>query len=462
MYDELKLYNDIDINFIRLTKPLFNSSDLPLSGLYNSIDNIEYQNYPLKNKINNFIIPIGGEPGLENLFQLKNSFDKLLTDEILEGLIILTNISDRDITLKNLEVSLLYENSPKNLGILFPDKENSLLLLQNQSYSIKIKNHLKKSGKYGILVKFGTRCGFYDQQYYLMKQRNKIRENNKYKIIENHVEYYNNKLFDFNVNDPFDIKAIFRMNQMKEEYFIEINIQNKSKYNLSIPDLIIKPKGSNTYLKPISTLQEMKLNNDGIFSLENTNNSSSINSKIFVLQSKEELNILFKSNSKEIFLYEEKFIIYIKWLNIFDFLPKNFEFEFNNELSIFNKYFLFNIIERPKGNIILDLNFPVILQFITKQPKKNFEIIISEYNENNNISKKDREIEIKIKEYKFQLNDKCQKYDVNIICKSDKIGIVKFPKIIIKLIDINENKLLGEYIYKDLLCFNCVENVQLI
>ena len=258
MYDELKLYNDIDINFIRLTKPLFNSSDLPLSGLYNSIDNIEYQNYPLKNKINNFIIPIGGEPGLENLFQLKNSFDKLLTDEILEGLIILTNISDRDITLKNLEVSLLYENFPKNLGILFPDKENSLLLLQNQSYSIKIKNHLKKSGKYGILVKFGTRCGFYDQQYYLMKQRNKIRENNNYKIIDNHVEYYNNKLFDFNVNDPFDIKAIFRMNQMKEEYFIEINIQNKSKYNLSIPDLIIKPKGSNTYLKPVSTLQEMK------------------------------------------------------------------------------------------------------------------------------------------------------------------------------------------------------------
>lgn len=113
MYDELKLYNDIDINFIRLTKPLFNSSDLPLSGLYNSIDNIEYQNYPLKNKINNFIIPIGGEPGLENLFQLKNSFDKLLTDEILEGLIILTNISDRDITLKNLEISLLYENSLK-------------------------------------------------------------------------------------------------------------------------------------------------------------------------------------------------------------------------------------------------------------------------------------------------------------------------------------------------------------
>ena len=88
-----------------------------------------------------------------------------------------------------------------------------------------------------------------------------------YYSLEEPKPSYNNKLFDFNVNDPFDIKAIFRMNQMKEEYFIEINIQNKSKYNLSIPDLIIKPKGSNTYLKPVSTLQEMKLNNDGIFSL---------------------------------------------------------------------------------------------------------------------------------------------------------------------------------------------------
>jgi len=104
------------------------------------------------------------------------------------------------------------------MAIPLPDKDSTLFLSKSQSYSIKFKNYLKKSGKYSLDVKFWTKCDFYDQQYYLMKQRNKIRENNKYKIIENHVEYYNNKLFDFNVNHPFDIKAIFRMNQMKEEY----------------------------------------------------------------------------------------------------------------------------------------------------------------------------------------------------------------------------------------------------
>ena len=56
MIEEFKIYKDIDINFIRLSKPVFNSIDVPLSGLYNSIDNIEYPNYPLK--INLKILPL--------------------------------------------------------------------------------------------------------------------------------------------------------------------------------------------------------------------------------------------------------------------------------------------------------------------------------------------------------------------------------------------------------------------
>jgi hypothetical protein len=94
---------------------------------------------------------------------------------------------------------------------------------------------------------------------------------------------------------------------------------------------------------------------------------------------------------------------------------------------------------------------------MTKQPKLNLSLTISEYNTDD---KKDNEIDIKIKEYHFELNNINQKYDVNIMCKSNKIGIVKFPKIIIKMDNNIGNK--EEYIYKDLLCFNCVENVQLI
>ena len=158
----------------------------------------------------------------------------------------------------------------------------------------------------------------------------------------------------------------------------------------------------------------------------------------------EELNLLFKSSSNEIFLFEDKFILFIKWLNIFDFSPKNFEYEFKNELDIFNEYFFFQITEKPLGNIILGDNFPIIIQFITKQPNQNFELTISEYKDDI----KNDEVEIMIKEYKFELNKNCQKYDINIKCKSDKTGIVKFPDIIIKLNEKNKKEILGEYIYK--------------
>ena len=437
MIEELKLYKDIDINFIRLSKPVFNSVDLPLSGLYNSLDNIEYPNYPLKNKFKNFTTPINGGLGLDNLFMLKTSFDKLLTDEKLEGLIILTNNSPRDITIKNMEISFIFEADQNTFLISLPDKDNTLFLSRNQSYSLKIKKNLKEKGKYGFDIKFWTKSFFYDQQYYNLKQRGKIKESTKYKIIDSHVEYYNNKIFNFSVSDPFDIKTKFKMNQLKDEYFIEINIKNISKYNLTIPDLIIKPnQRNNIYLKPTSNLEEMQLNVDGFDAKNNKENNNNIilnNSKIFCLQPDEDINLFFKSASKEIFLLEEKFTLYIKWLNIFDFSPKNFQYEFKNELDIFNNYFVFMITERPLGNIILGHDFPLIIQFVSKQPKRNLELTISEYNKN----KKDNEVEIIIKEYKFELNDKCQKYNVNIRCKSDKTGIVIFR-------------------------FNCVENVQLI
>ena len=459
MVEELKIYQDIDINFTRLLKPKFNNLDLPLSGLYNDINNIESPNFPLKNKFNNFTTSAGGGLGLENLFLLKNSFEKLITEETLEGLIILTNNSKRDVIIKNLEISLNFETHQRTLSIPLPDRDNTLFLSKNKSYSIKIKNNLKKQGKYSFEVKFWTKCAFYDQQYYSLKQRARIKESNKYKIIDNHVEYYNNKIFSFSVNDPFDIKTKFGMSRIKEEYFIEINIKNKTNYYLTIPDLIIKPKQKNNIiLKPVSTLEEMQINFDGNNSNNNDNNNFLNNTKIISLLPDEELNLLFKSSSNEIFLFEDKFILFIKWLNIFDFSPKNFEYEFKNELDIFNEYFFFQITEKPLGNIILGDNFPITIQFITKQPNQNFELTISEYKDDI----KNDEVEIMIKEYKFELNKNCQKYDINIKCKSDKTGIVKFPDIIIKINEKNKKEILGEYIYKNLLCFNCVENVQLI
>ena len=275
------------------------------------------------------------------------------------------------------------------------------------------------------------------------------------------------------------------MNQIKEEYFIEINITNQSKYILTLPDLIIIPKRRvKNVIKPIINLKQIQIN-------ENDPSIGGIpnNSKILSLYPEEEVNLLFRSSSSEIFLNEESFTLCIKWLNFFDFSPKTFEYEFKNGLYIFNEYFIFKIEQRPLGNIIQHNNFPIVFQFITKQPDKNFSLVISEYRNNGNdnddsndnhddeqnknkvdknkdiiFKDNNKEVSIKIKEYKIEINNYCPKNNVNIICKSDKLDIASFPKLKIKFFQIehnHENKI-TEYIYKDLLTFNYVQNVQLI
>ena len=480
MSEEIKPDKDIDIKFIRLSKPILNTLDLPLSGIYNDINNTEFSNFPLKNKVKNFGISSPEYIGLDNLFQINNSFGKLLTEEVLEGLIILTNYSNKEITILNLEIvfnieEIKTENNKinekkKKLPIKLPGLDNSLLLLPNQSFSFKVQNNLDFAGKYIISVNFRTKCPYYTQQYNSLKQRGRIKEKDKDFIInkDNQIEFNLSHNFTFNVNFPFNIKTIFRMNQMKEEYFIEVNIKNQSRYDLTLPDLIIMPKKrNNIQFKPVFDLQEIQ-------NTENNpeNGGFKNNSNILSLQPHEEINLLFKSNDSDIFLNEESFLLFIKWLNFFDFSPKTFQYEFKNGLSIFNEYFIFKIIERPMGNIIQNMNFPIVFQFITKQPEKAFSLVISEYTNNYNldenknkiIKNNGNEINIKIKEYKIEINNNFKKNNVNIICKSDKLGIVSFPQINITLYEMKNNKedKIAEYIYKDILSFYCVQNVQLI
>ena len=497
MSEEFQVYKDIDIKFTRLSKPILNNIDLPLSGIYNNIDNIEYSNFPLKNKFKNFCICPPEHLGPENIFQLNNSFGKLLTEEILEGLIILTNISLRDVTIVNLEIFFNYEDKKlakdknikenkniekfkKYLSISLPDSNDSLFLSPNQSYSIKIQNFLPISGKYTISIVCRAKSFFYTQQYNLLKLKSKHRENSKEYIVnkDSQIEIINSRLFSFYVYCPFEIKEIFRLNQMKEEYFIEINIKNISKFMLTLPLLIIKPKiRDNEILKPLINLEEIQDNEN-----EPTLGGYKNNSKVLSLQPDEEVNIFFSSNSSDIFLNEENFVLIINWLNTFDLSLKSFEYEFKNGLNIFNKYFIFKIVERPMGNIIQNQQFPIVFQFTTKHPDKDFSLVISEYKKNNNefVESKDDNnedkissndlikgydsINIKIKEYKIEMNQQTPQNNVNIVCMSDKLGIVSFPEIKITLNKIENNieKKIGEYFYNDFLCFNCVQNVQLI
>ena len=218
MNEEFKnLKEDIDIKFTRLSKPILNNIDLPLSGLYNDINSQEYSNFPLKNKFKNFGISTPEYMGTENLFLLNNSFGKLLTEEVIEGLVILTNKSNREITISNLEISFNNEEKKtennnekyqKTLSINLPGPDNSLLFLPKQTFSIKIQNYLKYPGKYTINVNFKTKCPVYTQQYFSSKQKAKIKDFHKDFIInkDNQIELIINKIFSFQVYNPFIIK----------------------------------------------------------------------------------------------------------------------------------------------------------------------------------------------------------------------------------------------------------------
>ena len=207
MTEEMKIYNkDIDVKFTKLSKPSFNTLDLPLSGLYNDVDSVEFSNFPLKNKFKNFGVSSPDYISTENLFQINSSFVKLLTEETIEGLVILTNVSNRDIIISDLEIyfnvegiTIQKEKSNEQLrtklSINLPGVNNSLLLLPNQSHSIPVKYDLRHSAKYTINVIFRTKSHFYNQVYYELKQKRNIKETHREYQIK--IMRLNSKLIKF-------------------------------------------------------------------------------------------------------------------------------------------------------------------------------------------------------------------------------------------------------------------------
>lgn len=121
---ELKVMKDIEIKFIRLLPPLLNQTNLPLSGVYNDIDNIEEdQENPLQNKFSNFEILPASNMSIDNLFSITPSFGRVFVNEILEGLITFTNVSEHEVYIKDLEITLKIDEKPET-----KTKEQKILL----------------------------------------------------------------------------------------------------------------------------------------------------------------------------------------------------------------------------------------------------------------------------------------------------------------------------------------------
>ena len=465
---EFRAPKDIEIKFFRLHPPKLNTWKSPLSGLYNDIDNIEEDTEnPLQNKFSSFELT-PNSVNLENIFSLEPYFGRVFHKEKLEGLILFINTSEHDVLLKKLDVTLTidekHETKTKKQKRFFDISlpKDGVELKRKEVYSVKFSKVLDYASKYAIFIDLKVRSPVYDSQYIIAKQKNLVKdprdESNDYIVIgDNIIEVSNYKRLTFDVNSPFKIIEKFHNYQMNTCY-IEIKIINSSIYPLTLTDLYLTPKTKPDFkIIPVENLQELSKNQAQFLFEQNADNNIELDlspSEYFSLQSEEETSVLFKISDPALFSIEEKYVLTIKWLNIFDVSEKLYIYEFSNTLNTFNDYYKITVSQKPEKNITKNENFKIVLKLETKNPNKKFTITLSQEALRDNDKSNDREIEIiDIIDKKIELNNKLPENFFILICKSDVLGNVYLPRLKFLLYEDNDTNPNGN-VYDALLSFN--------
>ena len=447
--EELKPPKDIKIKFYRLNSPRFNELIIPLNGLYNPFDNIESEEYSLSKILKNFDISSNHCANIENLLGVNNQLGKLLVGEDLEGLLTLTNNSDHEIIIKDLKIIIKNEDKLESkkkvkeqpLDIKLPN--NYVKILPYNAYTIKIKIQIRNISKHIVEIDFNSKSSAYDTNYSKMKQRTLVKDNTEnYSVTGGVVQFFNHTKLNLEITNPFKIIEKFH-NLEVNKCLIEILILNQSPYPLTIYDL---------YLSPKEKKEEKIMSYKNIEQIKNISNDS----KYLMLLSEEQIILLFKIDNPDLIYDEEKFVLNIYWLKYFDFIPKLFKYEFSNNLNTYNDYYKMTIIEKPKGDIIINQNFKIIINLKRKKTNKKYIITLSQEPIKDKDSTNDREIEIiDIIEKKMELNSKTPANNFVLICKSDVLGNVHLPKLKFSLYEGDKNNPI-ENIYNGLLVFNCI------
>ena len=443
---EIDFPKDIDIKCLRIVPPIFNNGNIPLSGLYNDLSNLEDKNtFPLQNKMTNFSIPINDGINIGNAFTLSSKFGKVLSTEELEALLIFINKSNDEVELKDIKISVSTElkgnNKPeiKKISCNIPSGKISLKGLT--SISFKLKFSIDSIAKYLIDIIMKCQSKNYDNIYRKeISSQHPIRNStDKYKIIDGKVELNLTKRLTFETLFPIKTTEKFFNNQMKE-CFIEETIINQSNRTLILFDMKLSCQSQqNEY-----------------FELINEENLKNI-----IIEPNIELNVIFKISNPNIFLNEKYFILQINWGNLFDINPKKFIKNIENGIDVYNSNFTLNIVETPEKNILENQSFKVIFS-LNKKSKKNLVIFVEIESLKDNEKSNDREIEIiDIVDKKIELTNDNPLNTFCLICKSDVLGNVTLPKIKLTIFDSNNNEQLDNYSYEKLLTFNCVSDINL-
>ena len=404
--DEIKPLKDIDIKFHRFIFPLLNNYDVPLNGLYNPIDNLESPEYPLINIFNNFDISPNSCANIENLLNINKNYLVIYIDEIFEGLLIIKNKSEKEMTVKDIKIELkIGEKELRNIE--FPIEanipNNPITIPSNDSYCLKVKSRLNyQATNYRLEVYFHAKSPIYDQIYNKTKQKSIFKNSPIFTVINNSLEYIFKKNILFKVYSPFDVNEIFH-NLKENKCLIEIRISNNIFTPLSILDVYLVPKKKpKERIDPIHNLEEIKCNK-----YRNMENDS----KYILLQPKEQMVVLFEIENTLLYSDDNLFTFNISWLNTCDFYPK-----------LYTIYISENKIkddDRTNGREIK------IIDFVEK---------------------------------KIQINSLIPSASFTLICKSDTLGCVYFPKLKLSLYEDNKTKCIDND-YDPLLSFNCILNI---
>jgi len=458
---EFKPKKEVEIKFFRLIPPIL-SANPPLSGIYHNINSIEDSECILENKLSNFGINLQSPFSNQNIFSLSPNFGRIFHKEYLEGLLTFKNKSEHEITLKYLEVNMVIDEKAETktkkqkniLDIKLP--KEGVILDKGEVYSIKLISNLDFASKCSIYIELKVRSATYDYQYNEAKQNNMIMESKEFIIDGDSIEIIISKKLTFDVLYPFKIIEKFH-NYQVNTCFIELKILNTSVYPLTITDLYINPKSNlSTKLLLVDSIEEISKNKSHNLFIVPTYQSIST-SKFLTLQPEEELNCLFKITDSSLFFNEEKYILNINWLNLFDTNEKKYTYEFSNTLNTYNNYYKITVLEKPEKNIILNETFKIVLKLETKNRNKRYIISLSQETLRDNDKSNDREIEIiDIKEKKIQLNKNIPENNFILTCKSDVLGNVYLPRLKFLLYEDNNTNPTGS-VFDALLSFNCIQ-----
>ena len=466
---EFKPKKEVEIKFFRLSPPVLVTSP-PLSGIYHNIDSIEDPENIIDNKFTNFEINTLSPYTNQSLFSLSPSFGRVFHKEILEGLLTFKNKSDHEITLKTLEGSILVdeksETKTKNQKYILDIKlpKEGIILDKSEVYSMKFVCKLEFASKYTIYIELKVKSATYDYQYNEAKQKNLVKDEKDFIVDGESVIIPISKKLTFDVIYPIKVYEKFHNYQMNT-CFIELQIINISIYPLTLTDLYLNP--NNPKSKPeeklllVDSLQELSKNqSQNLFSDLNFQSKSSdfiSASKYLTLQPDEEMNVLFKITDSSLFLEEEKYILNIKWLNLFDVNEKDYIYEFSNTLNTYNNYYKITVLEKPEKNIIINENFKIILKLETKNINNNYIISLSQETLRDNDKSNDKEIEIiDITEKKIKLNKDIPQNNFVLICKSNVLGNVYLPRLKFLLYEDKNSNPTGN-VFDALLTFNCIQ-----